>query len=90
MDSCNQIRTDPHAHTKLLPSLHSLTLWDVTADAGWRQLVDYLVHQKPVCQVISIRLELKGGCSSVPPEVAKEIEGLVKVLNFSEISEDDG
>ena len=66
--------TGPHTNGNLLPSLQCLCLHDVTAEAGWRPLVDYLVHQTLNRQAIS--LELESG-SSMTPEVIKEIEGLV-------------
>ena len=75
--------TGPHANVKLLPSLRILRLRDVTADAGWRPLVDYLVHQTSNRQAIS--LELKGDCFSVTPEILVEARGLVEMLICYEI-----
>ena len=69
-------KTGPHANAKLLPSLRSLHLENVMADAGWKPLVDYLVHQTSNHQAIS--LEVLGRCSRVPPKVVKEVEALVE------------
>lgn len=66
----------PHAKTKLLPSLRSLHMEDVTLiDNSWRPLTEYLAHQASDGRAITFRLE---GDSHMCPEVAKEIECLVK------------
>ena len=80
-------QTGPHANAKLLPSLRYLDLKDVTADTGWRPLVDYLVHQTSNRQAISLRLEVRRG--RVPPEVLKEIEDLVEKVDIESWDDDD-
>ena len=79
--------TGPHANVKLLPSLRVLCLRDVGADAGWRPLVDYLVHQTSNRQAIS--LELWGGYSNITPKVIKEVQGLVEVFHCPGIQGSD-
>ena len=74
-------QTGPHANAKLLPSLRYLDLEDVTADTGWRPLVDYLVHQTSNRQAISLTLGPRRDYD-VPPEVIEEIEGLVEAVDI--------
>ena len=77
----------PYANAKLLPSLRLLRLKGVRADAGWRPLVDYLVHQTSNGQAISLKFE--GHCSRMPPEVIKEVEDLVEELDCRGMLEND-
>ena len=66
----------PHANTKLLPSLETLCLEDVTlGNDGWSDLTTYLVHQTSDDQIIS--LEIVGESPYMCPEVVDEIKGLV-------------
>ena len=67
----------PQANTKLFPSLQSLCLEDVIADhiTDWRHLAAYLAHQTSGGQTVS--LEVIGDSPWMPPNVLKEMEGLV-------------
>ena len=68
------LQPDLPSHTKLFPSLRRLCLGKFTLqNDDWRPLIAYLIHQTSGGQVIS--LMLRG--PPVPPEVAREIEGLV-------------
>ena len=61
---------------KLLPSLRRLHLRCFTRQYNeWGPLVAYLTHQTSGGQTISLRLSW--GCPPIPPEVVREIEGLV-------------
>ena len=67
----------PRANTKLLPSLKSLYLEDVTLeDDNWGHLTKYLVHQTSDNQTIT--LAVTDDCPYLPPRVAKEIKDLVE------------
>ena len=78
----------PYAYAKLFPSLRLLRLEDVKADAGWRPLVDYLIHQTSNGQAIS--LELMGGLADdLPLEVLEEVENLVEELHCRDGPSDD-
>ena len=67
----------PDPKTKLLPSLRSLLLGDITLDDGnWDHLTTYLAHQTSDDQIISLRVF--GDVPHIPPEVANEIEDLVE------------
>jgi len=66
----------PHANTKLLPSLRSLHLEDVTLGDDWGHLTMYLAHQTSDDQ--SISLEVFGDSPYMCPEVVNEIKGLVE------------
>ena len=76
------LHPDPVSHTKLLPSLRHLCLCRLTLqnDDDWSPLVAYLTHQTSGGQVISLRL--CGGCPPLPPEVVREIEGLVEEFHL--------
>ena len=76
------LRPDPFPHAKFLPSLRHLCLgyFNLLNGGDWGPLIIYLTHQTSGGQAISLRL-----CEvypSVPPEVVKEIEGLVEKLNL--------
>ena len=68
----------PHANTKLLPSLRSLRLDNVSFmdDDDWGYLTTYLAHQTSDNQVIS--LEVIGDFPYVCPEAVDKINGLVE------------
>jgi len=67
----------PYAKTKLLPSLRSLSLGDITLDDGnWGHLMTYLAHQTSGDQVISLRLF--GKFPYIRPEAANEVKDLVE------------
>ena len=67
----------PRANTKLLPSLRSLCLEDVTlVDRDWSHLTRYLTHQTSDGQIIS--LEVIGYFPNMRPEVVNEIAELVE------------
>ena len=69
----------PRANTKLLPSLRSLWLEDVSLDDGdWDHLTRYLVHQTSDNQIIS--LEVTGDSPYMDPEVVCEVKDLVDEL----------
>jgi len=66
----------PHANAKLLPSLESLCLEDITLnDDNWGHLTTYLVHQTSDNQVVS--LKVTGSSPYIPPSVVNEIRELV-------------
>jgi len=66
----------PHANTKLLPSLRSLSLGNITLDDGdWGHLTTYLAHQTSDDQIIS--LKMFGDVPHIRPEVVNEIKDLV-------------
>ena len=70
----------PPSCAKLLPSLRSLCLAHFAPkdDGDWHPLINYLIHQTSGGQAISLRL-----CEGhVPPEVVKEIEGLVEEFSL--------
>ena len=67
----------PHANTKLLPSLRSLCLENVSfLDEDWDYLVVYLAHQTSDGQAIS--LEVVGEFRPTRPGLMDEIKGLVE------------
>ena len=69
----------PHAKAKLLPSLRSLHLEHVTVlNGNWQPLTEYLAPRASDGQAINFRLSDHYASSPMSPEVAKEIEGLVK------------
>ena len=70
------LHPDP-LHTKLLPSLRRLRLHYSTSqnDDDWAPLIAYLTHQTSGGQAISLRI--RGRRDPVPPEVTREIKGLV-------------
>jgi hypothetical protein len=79
----------PHANKKLLPSLRSLHLEDVTLDNGdWGHLTTYLVHQTSDDQVVW--LEVFGDSPHMPPEVVDKIKGLVEEFTYEQRSEAEG
>ena len=66
----------PHAKTKLLPSLRSLSLEYISlGDDGWGHLTTYLAHQTSNGQIIS--LQVSGDVPRIPAEVVDEIKDLV-------------
>ena len=66
----------PHAEKKLLPSLRSLSLGDITVEGGnWGHLTGYLAHQTSNGQIISLRLF--GDFPYIRSEVVNEIKNLV-------------
>ena len=67
----------PLPQTKLLPSLRRLRLQYSTPqnDDDWVPLIAYLAHQTSGGQAISLRI--RGRRDPVPPEVMREIKGLV-------------
>ena len=71
------LQPDQPPHTKLLPSLRHLYLHHPTLkiDDDWGPLTAYLAHQTSGGQAIS--LKLRKDRPPVPPEVVREIEGLV-------------
>ena len=75
---------DPPSHMKLLPSLRHLVLSHSTLQThgDWRLLITYLTHQTSGGQAIS--LGLRRGRLPVPPEVVREIEGLVEEFRIIE------
>ena len=70
----------PYASAKLLPSLRLLRPKGVRVDAGWRPLLDYLVHQTSNGQ--AILLGLTGCHSELPLKVFKGVEGLVEKFYY--------
>ena len=79
----------PHANKKLLPSLRSLLLEDVTlGDDDWSHLAAYLAHQTSDNQIIS--LEMFGDSPHMPPKVVDEIKGLVEEFTYEQRSEAEG
>ena len=67
----------PRANTKLLPSLRSLCLEDVSlVDRDWSHLTTYLTNQTSDGQIIS--LEVIGYFPNMRPEVVNEIAELVE------------
>ena len=72
----------PHINKKLLPSLQTLCLVDLTVeDDNWEPLITYLAHQATNGQEISFQL-VNFKTSDVPARVRKQIEDLVKKLDF--------
>ena len=70
----------PRANTKLLPSLRSLHLENVTlSDNDWSHLTTYLAHQTSDNQAISVQA---WGRPYMPTEVADEMEGLVEEFSY--------
>jgi len=71
------LRPDPLSNTKLLPSLRHLRLdyFALQNNDDWRPLIAYLTHQTSGGQLMSLRLCRKR--PPIPPEVAREMEGLV-------------
>ena len=84
----------PHANMKLLPSLRSLRLEDVTLDDDdgndddWGYLTAYLAHQTSDNQIIS--LEVLGDLPHMPPGVVDKIRGLVKEFTYEPKPEAEG
>jgi len=79
----------PHTDTKLLPSLRSLHLEDVTLkDNDWGHLTAYLAHQTSDNQIIS--LEVFGDSPHMSPEVVDVIKGLVEEFIYEIKSETEG
>lgn len=76
------LQPHPFSHTKLLPSLRLLSLEYATRqdDDDWSPLIAYLTHQTSSGQTIS--LGVCGTHAPVPPEVVREIEGLVEEFNI--------
>ena len=70
------LQPDPSSCTKLLPSLRWLSLVDFTLQNSddWSPLINYLAHQTSGGKPIS--LGTYGEHTPLPPEVAKEIEGV--------------
>jgi len=69
----------PRARTKLLPSLRSLSLENISLnDGNWGHLTTYLGHQTSDGQIISLRMF--GDLPCIPSEVVDEIKGLVGEL----------
>ena len=67
----------PRANTKLLPSLRSLCLHDITLDGDdWSHLTTYLAHQTSDGR--AILLEIGGCCPHMCPDVVEEVEALVE------------
>jgi hypothetical protein len=56
----------PHANTSLLPSLRSLWITHVQADAVWEALTTFLAHQTSCGRLISLHIDLS---PRMPPEV---------------------
>ncbi|KAF9647993.1 hypothetical protein BDM02DRAFT_3187523 [Thelephora ganbajun] len=76
----------PHAKAKLLPSLRSLNLENVTLnDDDWGHLTTYLGHQTSDNQ--SISLGVLGDTPLMRPEVMSEIRGLVEEFTYKPNSE---
>ena len=76
------LQPDQPSHTKLLPSLRHLYLHDpILQNDDWRPLISYLAHQTSGGQGIS--LKIRKSRPPVPPEVVREIEGLVDEFNLS-------
>lgn len=70
---------DPLSNTKPLPSLRRLCLhFNPQEGHNWGSLITYLTRQTSGGQAIS--LWLGGERPPIPPEVVKEIEGLVEVF----------
>jgi len=66
----------PRANTKLLPSLRSLHLEDITlSDDDWGHITTYLGHQTSDDQTVSFMVSTS---SYMPLEVIDEIKGLVR------------
>ena len=79
----------PHPNAKLLPSLRSLHLEDVTLkDNDWGHLMVYLAHQTSDNQIIS--LEVFGDSPHMSPEVMDEIKGFVEEFTYEPRSETEG
>ena len=71
------LQPDLPSRTKLLPSLRRLSLnsFILQNHGDWSPLINYLTHQTPGGQTISL-IPYEGPVP-VPPEVIREIEGLV-------------
>jgi len=79
----------PHANTKLLPSLRSLHLEDVTLDDDdWGHLTTYLAHQTSDGQIVS--LEMFGDSPYMCPGVVNEIKSLVDEFELDQKSSAEG
>ena len=77
----------PRANKKLLPSLQSLHLEDVTLkDGDWGHLTTYLAHQTSDNQTITF--QISGNYPYMLPVVVNEVEGLVKRFAYHRNSED--
>jgi len=76
------LQPDPLLGAELLPSLRHLVLQYYfrknDSDVDWRPLITYLTHRVSGGQAFSLRLYGRGP----PPEVMKEIEGLVEEYNL--------
>lgn len=70
----------PYANAKLLPSLRSLDLKDVTVNgSNWEPLIAYLVHQTYNGQAISLKMS---SSSYLFPQVMEEIRSLVETFDY--------
>ena len=79
----------PYANKKLLPSLRSLYLENVTLGNGnWDHLTAYLVHQISDNQIIS--LEVLGDSLRMSLEVVDKTRGLVEEFTYEQKSEAEG
>lgn len=78
----------PHANSKLLPSLRSIHLENVSAGVGWEPLITYLTHQTSGNQAISA--EVLGHCSRLPQKVVDEVRGLVAKFVHERMLNSDG
>jgi len=78
----------PHAGTKLLPSLQSLSLENITSNDGdWGHLTTYLAHQTSNGQIIS--LEMSDNPPYIHPSVMDEIKDLVGKFIYHRISTEE-
>ena len=79
----------PHAKTGLFPSLQFLRLETLAMrDVDWEPLVKYLAHRTPDNQAVSLMVT---ECPRMPPEVEKEIRGLVGTFFYDPYPErEDG
>ena len=73
--------TGPYSKTRLLPSLCTLHLENVTlSNDDWRHLTVFLVHQSSDGQ--AIRLTITGHIPCICPHTAEEIRDLVQEFTF--------
>jgi len=74
----------PHAKTKLLPSLRSLSLGNISlSDGSWGHLTTYLAQQTSDKRIVSLRVF--GYVPNIHPEVVNEIKDLVGEFIYPEI-----
>ena len=85
------LQPDPLSPTKLLPSLRRLYLdyFTLRNDDDWTPLIAYLTRQTSGGQAVSLRL-IRGGSTPIPPEVVRDMQGLVQELDLGYSDDEDG